>query len=249
MDQNRPFKEIILDCHDVISLVKAIAVAMGEKITGLRDGLALDEASLMKILGLTGAIWIHSGDPKKPHALLHSGKHSDGFINVLSALKFTPICDLLGFLLAEEIVKIYRGPVGWIIGSCHAGVPIAYSVGSFLGVKTDFPDKGPDGNQQLWTRHVIGSDEIIVQVEDLVTTFKTLEAVRQGIIAAHQYPINFAPVIATVVNRSGESMFHNAPIISLLSPTIKTWEKDECPLCQGGSVAVRPKENWALLTE
>ena len=28
-----------------------------------------------------GALWVHDGNPLRPHALLSSGKHSDGFFN------------------------------------------------------------------------------------------------------------------------------------------------------------------------
>jgi len=36
-----------------------------------------------RILKLTklGALWIHDGNPQRPHALLTSGNHSNGFFN------------------------------------------------------------------------------------------------------------------------------------------------------------------------
>ncbi|MCX7804993.1 MAG: hypothetical protein N3A38_07350, partial [Planctomycetota bacterium] len=65
-----------------------------------------------------GAIWLHCGDPKAPHAMLTSGLHSDGFVN---ATAVTCRADLM-----EEILESRNGlalhledalGAHWVIGS------------------------------------------------------------------------------------------------------------------------------------
>lgn len=210
--------------------------------------LVIGEEQLKHIFKLAGALWVHDGNLVMPHALLTSGKHSDGFVDTLRVLKYTQICRLLGYLLSEEICQVYEGRVDWVVGSDHAGAAISHSVAMEFGAQHDFCEKGPD-KTQLWKRFEIGPEEVVLQVEELITTTGTLDAVRRGVVDFHtDYPIHFAPVVATLVNRSGLSEYADLPIISLLRPKINTWNPEECPLCQGGSEAIRPKDNWARLT-
>ncbi len=209
--------------------------------------LELRDEEIDHIFRLADALWLHNGDPRKPHALLTSGKHSDGFVDVLRALKYTPICDLMSVLLMEKIIKHCR-KIDWVVGSDHAGAVLSYSVALHLAAKHDFTEKGPD-KTQVWKRFTIQPEESVLQVEELITTTGTLQAVREGIRQAHPYPINFAPVVATLIHRSDQYEFQGSPIIYLRHLDINTWEVDKCPLCAQGSAAIRPKENWALLTE
>ena len=65
------------------------------------DGRDMSQEEVTHILQLCDAVWLHPGDPSAPHAELHSGKCSDGFVDVLRALRFTNICSIL----AEQMVK------------------------------------------------------------------------------------------------------------------------------------------------
>ncbi|MBX4210805.1 hypothetical protein KW783_02415 [Candidatus Parcubacteria bacterium] len=40
-----------------------------------------DESDGIRVYQEKDALWIHDGNPKRPHALLTSGKHSGGFFN------------------------------------------------------------------------------------------------------------------------------------------------------------------------
>src|SRR5580693_6002340 len=65
----------------------------------------LTEPGIKHILELCGALWIHSGDSNAPHAELTSGKCSDGFVDVLRALQYTNVSDLLAYCLFRAIEK------------------------------------------------------------------------------------------------------------------------------------------------
>ena len=94
----------------------------------------LTQAGVTHTLELCEALWLHSGDPKMPHAELTSGKCSNGFVDVLRALRYTNVCDILAYhmvhALEDKIDEIENGenantmmyrPLGWVIGSDHAG--------------------------------------------------------------------------------------------------------------------------------
>ena len=132
------------------------------------------------------AIWFHSGDKTAPHAELTSGKCSDGFVDTLRILRFTNLCTIL----AEQLLLVIREQskynystgdhgIGWVIGSDHAGAALSHEVARFLEAQHDFTEKGPD-KTQVWKRFTIDPDEPILQVEELITTTGTLQAVRDG---------------------------------------------------------------------
>jgi orotate phosphoribosyltransferase len=203
------------------------------------------------------AHWQHSGDPKRPHAELTSGKCSNGFVDTLRVLRYANLC----LILADQIVRMIRAhhdhtlpdirnpaSTDWVIGSDHAGATLSFSVAFHLNALHDFTEKGSDGSQ-LWKRFAIDPGQRVLQVEELITTTKTLNLVRQGIRAGNQEEVEFMPYTATLVHRSPTPAFEGGPILSLVHYDIETWEPDQCPLCQAGSKRIKPKANWKELTE
>ena len=215
------------------------------------------EAEFDHVLKLADALWLHDGDPAKPHAELTSGRCSNGFVDVLRVLKYTNLCEIFADELTaaysvyvhnvyQKFRRPYRDP-DWIIGSDHAGATISYEVARQLKAKHDFTEKGVDKGQ-LWKRHTIEPDEFVLQVEELITTFRTLQAVREGIREGNPHPVNFVPVVLTLVHRSDVYEFEGSPILYLRHYDIASWKPEECPLCAAGSKRLRPKQNWAELT-
>jgi orotate phosphoribosyltransferase len=205
-------------------------------------------------------LWLHSGNPEHPHAELTSGKCSNGFVNVLKALKHTNLClifadQLIRTLVAHDpnFLEKSRRP-HWVIGSDHASANLSFAVAAQLNAQHDFTEKKKvDGEeQQIWNRFQIARDARILQVEELVTTLKTLRSVRQGVREGNEEPITFLPYTITVVHRSAETVFEGDPILYLVHYDIETWDSpDVCPLCKAGSERIRPKgaANWARLTQ
>ena len=134
-----------------------------------------------------------------------------------------------------------------MIGSDHAGAAFSHSVAIALNAMHDFTEKGPD-KTQLWQRIAIKPGEVVLQVEELITTTGTLEAVRQGIIAGNSEPVTFAPLVGVLIHRSDVYTVHDSPIVYLVHLDISTWKPDQCPLCAAGSRPLRPKMHWQELT-
>lgn len=209
------------------------------------------------ILKLCDAFWIHSGDPKDPHVELTSGKCSNGFVDVLRAVRYTNVCEIFGHQMVQVVEATlwpdkgddgYDGVIDWAIGSDHAGAAISHSVATFLGVQHDFTEKWPN-KTQFWKRFTIKSGEVILQVEDLMTTTLTMLAVRQGIREANSVqPVAFAPVVSTLVHRSKVYEIEGSPVVYLVHYDMDDWDPGDCPLCKAGSERLRPKQNWGRLT-
>ncbi len=216
----------------------------------------LTELELREMLEVADALWLHSGDPTAPHAELTSGKHSDGFVDVLRALRFTNISNIVAQALAGKIRDAYKGPIDWVIGSDHAGAVFSQNVALALSQKVDgpwnsvqheFTEKG-DGKSQLWKRFKIRTGEVVVQVEELMTTALTFEEVRKGIRAGNDEEVTFAPVAGVLVHRSPIWQIEDTKVIPFIHLDINVWTPEECPLCKAGSKVLRPKQNWAELT-
>jgi len=195
---------------------------------------------------------MHPGatNPTAPHVQLTSGLHSDGFINALAAISYANICRIFAMSLQMKYWASTRMTPTWVVGSDHAGVAISHAVAEVFGCRHDFTRKDPATKGQVWERFVIGPSEVVLQVEDLMTTRGTTLAVRAGIRAAHPvYPIRFAPLVLTVVHRSAETEIEGDPIFWLVHYDIHTYEPPSCPLCSAGSPVFRPKQadHWAEL--
>ena len=150
-----------------------------------------------------------------------------------------------------------------VIGSSYAALCLAHDVGRLLRAEsTGFTEKGPEVEEggkkrktQVWDRFAIRPGKVVLNVEDLVTTSSTCVEVRRGIREgnANKFgvaePVQFAPLLATVVNRSPDEKFEGAPIFCVARYNMGQWTPDECPLCQQGSPLIeRPKKQWKELT-
>jgi orotate phosphoribosyltransferase len=207
------------------------------------DGLT--QTAFTHLAKVCNAYWVHSGDPREPHAVLTSGRCSNGYINVPRVIKYSGICMLLGQQLASvawpHVFKQawLRGTQRdtWVVGSDHAAASLSFAVAHALGCKHEFTEKG-SGKSQLWTRHTIQENEMVLQVEDMVTTALTLSEVRQGIRSGNSLPVTFAPAVLTLVSRSKLRQFEGGPILYLFHYDFEEWDQDDCPLCKAGSTRV-----------
>ncbi len=195
------------------------------------------------------ALWTHSGDPRAPHVKLTAGDCSDGFVDVLRALRYTQITSFMAAHLVHRLRKVYRGPVAWVVGSDHAGATLSFEVARQLGAQHDFTEKGPD-KTQLWKRFAIEADEWVLQVEELATTLHTFQAVRAGMRSGNSTPVKFIPHPMVLVHRSGEYELEGEELIYGAHYNIRKWKQVDCPLCRAGSKRIsEPKKHWDELTQ
>ncbi|MDD5050652.1 MAG: phosphoribosyltransferase family protein [Candidatus Pacebacteria bacterium] len=217
------------------------------------------EEQWMKEFTQRGSLWIHDGNPKRPHALLTSGGHSNGFFNAIESIKDPDLldeaCDDLLDLLDEEKV-VDKSEM--VIGSALGAVTIAYQTAKQLvGVSAgwteevilDPPEDAPEGVKGIkimeLKRFDIKPGTKILVVEDVMTSGATTEKTIAGIKKKNGIVL---PQIAVLFNRSGKTHLGEYEIVALMTHPLENWMSQDCPLCKKGSEAVRPKANWAKLT-
>ncbi|MEK7505557.1 MAG: hypothetical protein AAB597_01525 [Patescibacteria group bacterium] len=251
-------KSLNIPGHDPITYRREILQLTRGIYENTESRLDLGVEHFADIGRFLGAFWMfnYEGRPTAPHVELTAGGHSDGFINTLLILSYPSLNDILAEVLAGKI-KDASPPgliVDWIVGSDHAGATFSQNVARHLRCRHDFTEKKvilqegqKVGEIQEWKRQTIGQSEVVLQVEELVTTTATLARVRDGIRRGNPNPVCFAPFSATLVHRSDSYDFDGGGIVFGYHFDIKTWQPSECPLCKQGSKAVRPKQMWAEL--
>lgn len=217
----------------------------------------LTAEEILHIFAQLGGFWSYDREAAKQghsglHALLKSGRHSDGFVNSRVVLPNDNICRVMARQLVYHWRRQKLPKPDWVIGIPDGATRLGEHVGKMLGVKIAKMEK-VDGKIQLVTE--IGSGEKILLVEDFCTRatgFK--EAVAS--IKASQPNVEFAPVELVIINRGGLEVVEvddvgEFAIVAAATHRISDWEAGECPLCNDfGSEAIKPKvdeESWKRL--
>ncbi len=207
------------------------------------------------------ALWIHDGNPLRPHALLSSGKHSNGFFNseiVMEDARFLAYaCAELVFAHAREVLAdngldIYS--IDRVVGPAMGAITIAHEIAKSIAERRGnkclraYTEKEGDGEGKLMTfkKTAIFEGERVLAVEDVLTTGGSVDATANAIIKAGGIVL---PLVVVLVNRSGLKEVSGKRIVALIDHPMPMWAPEECPLCKEGSEAIRPKgaENWKRL--
>jgi len=223
------------------------------KTPGFYRGSDLSEKEILKFFHLCDAFWLHDGDPERPHAELTSGKCSNGFIDCLRVLQYRNLSQILAGQLAQKVRKMIGPTIQVTIGSPMAGIYFADDLGEALNAPIRmFVEKDPKNpGKMLWNRIKLRPEYRVLQVEELTTTSKTLNAVYEAVNEGNGDLVNWLPFVAILVHRPPKlpiTHYGNREVIALIEKEIWAVEPADCPLCAAGSKRLRPKQNWAELT-
>lgn len=204
-----------------------------------------------------GAGWVHDGDPKKPHAILHSGKHSTGFFLCKRVLAHGNLREVIAACIISELRKAGLTEVHGVFGSPYSSILLAGDVGRLLGVKTYVPEKDPFDScgkkMRFKPDDPIPHGAVMLQIEELVTTWDSGDATTKAIVLGNlPNCVKFAPQVGVFVHRPpriGHFLPDGRIIVPFIEKAVYAWDPDDCPLCKKDSPAVFPKTQWAELTE
>lgn len=127
-----------------------------------------------------GALWIHDGNPQRPHALLTSGKHSNGFFNSELVMEDSILLDEACF----DLLKLLEGEgvtlndVDRVVGPAMGAITLAHDISRHIGRARDrfclraYTEKATDGDEKLmvFKKTAIREGERILAAEDVLTT-------------------------------------------------------------------------------
>jgi len=207
-------------------------------------------STLRKMISI-GAYWNYNISNKRYHAELTSGLHSNEFFNfgklnnaqdILNIITNSPVYD--------DLIKLKNiESVDCVCGQAYGSISIAVVLSHLIDVPFIFTEKDSNGEMCLSRYKDTAKDYFsILMIEDVCTTLKTT---KKSIDCIGLEKISG---IFTIINRTGSNSITiddtKLPIYSCADVDTTQYTKDECPLCNEGSIALRPKKdnNWSLLT-
>ena len=203
------------------------------------------------------ALWMHDGNAEHPHALLTSGKHSNGFFNSRLVIPDEPLLRDAAFDLLELLGNtggIEGREIDIVVGPQTGATKLAELISGQIPDCTGYPCHwaSPAKDEQQGQKSMVFSGEdlrllprrSILLCEDVLTTGGSVDLTSTAITNAGGIVL---PFILTLVNRSGLTEVDGKNIIALIDRPMPMWNPGHCPLCSMGSEALRPKDNWAQL--
>ena len=218
---------------------------------------------ILELLEMANVVWTYKSEPhaSRPHVKLTSGMHSDGFVDVGKCLKHFPTARLIvANYMVSKLYERWRGRATKVVGADTGSTLLAGDIANIMGIEHIRMIKKEEAGSKIQIWHpdntpLKRSGELILHIEELLTTGYSPTEVRKGIRATNPDAlINFVPFIPVVVERSNPDqrvmIVENSAIISLLQLSIRNFREGECRYCNAGSAVLEPKKdnNWARLT-
>ncbi|MCK8827755.1 orotate phosphoribosyltransferase [Natroniella acetigena] len=177
-------------------------------------------------------IFKETGVLQEGHFKLSSGLHSDQYLQCAQVLQHPIHAQKLAEGLAAKFTDL---EIDLVVGPAMGGVTLAYAVGLAMEQKTIFTER-EEGEMTLRRGFQINPDDKILVVDDVLTTGKS---VREVIEVIEQNGAELAAV-GTLVDRSNGQVDFGVPTESMLAVDVKTYEPDECPMCEQGLKIDKP---------
>ena len=199
------------------------------------------------------ALWIHDGNPLRPHARLTWGKHSNGFFNSRLVIPDEVLLRDAAFDLLEMFtrqggnIEMVEGVVGPQTGATKLVELMADIRGdSCFWASPAKSDRGEESMIFSPEEFALLAGKSVLPCEDVLTTGKSVGLTAKAVTKGSGIVL---PFIVAIVNRSGLKEVDGRKIVALIDRNMPTWYPEKCPLCKQGSKALFPKDpvNWALL--
>jgi orotate phosphoribosyltransferase len=177
-------------------------------------------------------IFNQSGAYLAGHFLLTSGLHSPNYFQCAKVLQYPKYMTILCMDIAK---KLEKKQIDVIIGPAIGGIVPAQEVGRILDKRTIFAER--ENNLMTLRRGFeLKKGEHVVIVEDVLTTGKSINEVRQLVSEAGAMLAG----VAVIVDRSSGKADCGVPVESLMRMEVITHSAGDCPLCRQGLPLVKP---------
>ncbi len=211
-----------------------------------------DESGWIAEYQRKGALWIHDGNPRRPHARLTSRNCSDGFFDSRPIIADQRLLQEAADDLCE-LLDIDLTRVDGVAGPKNGGTELARCMSSRISTLTGkpcflvSPTKQGDGAERTMifsaSELPLLRDRAVLICDDVKSSGGSLEQTARAVSIAGGSVLTVMP---TLVDRSGLEIDERGSI-ALIHRAMPMWKPEECPLCAAGSRALRPKDNWAAL--
>ena len=183
------------------------------------------DQTLLLIFQETGALL-------EGHFQLTSGLHSPRYLQCALVLQHPVHAEWVGRAMASR----FSGQrIDLVAAPAIGGIIVAHEVARALGVRALFTEREA-GVMTLRRGFRINPGERVVVVEDVVTTGGSTRETMDAVTRAGGLVVG----AGSVVDRSGGAAEVGVPRAALLTLDVPTYQPADCPLCRGGSPAVKP---------
>ena len=166
------------------------------------------------------------------HFRLTSGLHSDIYLQSALVLQHPEDATALG----EALAAPFRGDrVQTVLAPAIGGILVAHEVARALGARALFTER-ENGVMRLRRGFALAAGERCLVVEDVITTGGSTREVVQCV----QEHDGLVVGVGSLIDRSGGTASFPVKRVALATVGATTYPPDSCPLCQAGSVAVKP---------
>lgn len=183
-----------------------------------------------------------AGAIRRGHFELSSGLHSGVYVQCALVLQYPRYAGRLGAALAARFAQSrVEAVVSPALGGVILGQEVARALpepagGSGGGTPALFVERDAAGVMTLRRGFALSPGQRVLVVEDVWTTGgSTLEAMRVVVEAG-----GVVVAAGALIDRSGGKIEFSVPAQALLELPIESYEAAACPLCRGGSAAVKP---------
>lgn len=186
----------------------------------------IDQNGVMEMFEETGALL-------RGHFVLTSGLHSPNYLQCARVLQFPNFAERLGRAIAD----LFRDRrISCVVSPAIGGIVIGHEVARALGATGIFTERDSNGEMTLRRGFSLSEDERVLVVEDVITTGGSTRETIEAVIAAGGKVIG----AASVIDRSGGTAEVGVPRAALATLQVETYDPAKCPLCETGSVPVKP---------
>ena len=174
------------------------------------------------------------------HFILSSGLRSPRYLQCARVLMDGARAEKLARALAAKLPDDVRSRIDAVVSPAMGGVIIGHEMGRALGVPAMFVER-PDGEFHLRRGFALGPGELVLLVEDVVTTGLSS---KEAILAIEA---TGATVIAAVslVDRSGGTVELGVPFTPLIRIDVPTYSADDLPPDLAAIPAIKPGSRTA----
>ena len=187
--------------------------------------MSLSKDEILKIFKDSGALL-------EGHFILTSGLHSGRYFQCAKVFQFPWHAEKL----CEEIAQHFKQDgIDLVVSPAVGGIVVGQETARLLNVRSIFLER-VEGKMTLRRGFEVSKNERVLVVEDVTTTGGSVKEVIQVL---KEQGCEVAAV-AAVVDRSGGSVSFDVPYFSLFQMEVTNHNPKNCPMCQSGSVAVKP---------
>lgn len=166
------------------------------------------------------------------HFLLSSGRHSDRYCQCAKLLQYPDKAEKVLKVVADKLKDV---DFDIIVGPAMGGVVVSYELARQTGKPGIFAER-QDGSMTIRRGFEIKEGQKVIISEDVITTGKSFLEVAGVIKSLGGEVVG----ICCIVDRRAEGVEIDYPMYSAVELEIKSYDKEDCPMCKEGTPYVKP---------